>query len=1201
MASTLGVLEQTALSFYADGSTKTDITARIQTANDEISFFGTSGAQNGVAVSNALSYQMVGATSGNFTMEPSAVTTDYKITWPAAAATASGYVLKSDTSGNLTWEPESSDLSWKEPVIVATTTNIALTGTFAIDGVTVAAGDRVLVKEQTTATENGIYIVDAGAWTRAPDMAAASDSSGDAVISTQGTVNADKAWVQTSDPGIVGTDNLVFATFGSAPPAAGTASEIQINDPDNVGSFAACSTLIDPLTSNPSQTTFTYALSADGTVGTLGVGMTPTATNAGAFLILGNNAAAGSALVGTSIGISGGDGDGIASGGIVEIFGGNASAGTGGTIELVLGQSESNNGGDFIVTGGNGGTAGTGNGGNMNLVTGNGGTAGGNAGNVSITTGTPASPGTGNSGDISIGTGSTGTSTGVSGTINLLTGNGSAGGTGDITLETGGVSSILPSGDITLTSGDAAGGNAGGISLSSGKTLGAGNGGNIEITCGETDSTGLGGNLLIASGSTTAGGGAGILLVSAGEAASGSSGDAGSALITGGNSIAGATGNAGNLTLSAGSAFVAGDGGSINLSAGVGVSAFGDFNLRAGTNVATDDGFKFQNSSSVDLILIRGGSENATTVVPGVGQGTLHVTGGASFTETAYATDFNAVNSMIMDGSTSGKFTMQAAAVTTNYTVTWPDAVAAGTGYVLKSDATGALTWEQESSALTWKDSVVAASTANVTIATPGATIDGVTLTANDRVLLKDQTAPIENGIYIWTGPAAALTRSLDMPAGSNAAGVAVISTQGTQNDDTAWVCTTNAPVDIVGTNPLTFVSFGAAGVGAAGIASEIQINDPNSVGSFAASSTINNGGTPSECIFNYAIDGTGTQSTLQVGNDTTTTNNCQFQIAGSNANAASNADGTSIAITGGIGDGTGAGGSFTVFTGQTTSTGDSGSIVLQTGGSTGTGGGGDVFVRTSGSAGGGDAGNITIQSAGTDVGAGSGGSILIDTRPTDGTASGDAGDIVISSGTTTATSTGNAGNVDISAGGSVTAGNAGSVSLTAGAVTGGGTGTFGNITLQTGTSTATDNGFIFQNSSSTSLVLIRGDAENATGITPGAGQGTLHVTGGASFTQDVYGNSFNAISDVRMKTDINRIEDPLNKLMEIEGYSYNWKNEKLNRGKKQLGVIAQQLEEIGLSDVVTGTDDAKAVNYLALIPLMIEAIKEIANDIYTE
>jgi len=59
-------------------------------------------------------------------------------------------------------------ISWKQPVAAATTANIALTGAQTIDTVSVVAGDRVLVKDQSTQANNGIYIVGTP-WTRSPD------------------------------------------------------------------------------------------------------------------------------------------------------------------------------------------------------------------------------------------------------------------------------------------------------------------------------------------------------------------------------------------------------------------------------------------------------------------------------------------------------------------------------------------------------------------------------------------------------------------------------------------------------------------------------------------------------------------------------------------------------------------------------------------------------------------------------------------------------------------------------------------------------------------------------------------------------------------------------------------------------------------------------------------------------------------------
>lgn len=108
-------------------------------------------------------------------------------------------------------------LNTKTPVQVATTTNIAaLTGLLTIDGYTTIAGDRVLVKDQTTQSQNGIYVASAGAWSRASDMST-SIKEGDYVFVDLGTTWARSSWVVTSvDPMTVGTSAVVWTRYNAA-------------------------------------------------------------------------------------------------------------------------------------------------------------------------------------------------------------------------------------------------------------------------------------------------------------------------------------------------------------------------------------------------------------------------------------------------------------------------------------------------------------------------------------------------------------------------------------------------------------------------------------------------------------------------------------------------------------------------------------------------------------------------------------------------------------------------------------------------------------------------------------------------------------------------------------------------------------------------------------------------------------------------
>lgn len=86
-----------------------------------------------------------------------------------------------------------------------------------------------------------------------------------------------------------------------------------------------------------------------------------------------------------------------------------------------------------------------------------------------------------------------------------------------------------------------------------------------------------------------------------------------------------------------------------------------------------------------------------------------------------------------------------------------------------------------------WKDSARAASTANLTIASPGASIDGVSMAANDRVLVKDQSTANQNGIYIWNGAASPMTRAADADVYSELEAAVVVVEEGTTNGGTTW------------------------------------------------------------------------------------------------------------------------------------------------------------------------------------------------------------------------------------------------------------------------------------------------------------------------------------------------------------------------------------------------------------------------------
>jgi cytoskeletal protein CcmA (bactofilin family) len=109
-------------------------------------------------------------------------------------------------------------LDIKDSVKVATSGNVTLSGGATIDGVVLNVGDRVLVKHQTDATQNGIYVVQTGAWTRAIDFDQDTDvTSGAFVFVEQGTLGGNMGYVLVTDGAInIGVTPLSFTQFSGA-------------------------------------------------------------------------------------------------------------------------------------------------------------------------------------------------------------------------------------------------------------------------------------------------------------------------------------------------------------------------------------------------------------------------------------------------------------------------------------------------------------------------------------------------------------------------------------------------------------------------------------------------------------------------------------------------------------------------------------------------------------------------------------------------------------------------------------------------------------------------------------------------------------------------------------------------------------------------------------------------------------------------
>lgn len=96
-----------------------------------------------------------------------------------------------------------------------------------------------------------------------------------------------------------------------------------------------------------------------------------------------------------------------------------------------------------------------------------------------------------------------------------------------------------------------------------------------------------------------------------------------------------------------------------------------------------------------------------------------------------------------------------------------------------------------------------------------------------------------------------------------------------------------------------------------------------------------------------------------------------------------------------------------------------------------------------------------------------------------------------------------------------------------------------------------------------------------------------LHVVGDVLITGVTTSTDFNSASDINLKTNIKTIENPIEKIIQINGVTFNWKKD----ARPSVGVIAQEIEKV-FPELVQG-EDPKTVNYNGLVGLLIECIKE--------
>jgi len=240
-AGTIYYATDTYLFYYSDGSTWTQTNA-FGTVTAQTSYGAASGNGSATtyaradhthgtpALGTATPNAIAGVTgSAGSASTPSKEDHTHAFT-PAADLSMAGFKLTSlatptadtDAANKGYVDSVAQGLDPKASVVAATTTNGTLATAFAngqvVDGVTLATGNRILIKNQTDQTANGIYTVNAsGAPTRSTDMDNGSEFPGAFVFVEQGTVNADTGWTCTNNaPVTLGSTNITWTQFSGA-------------------------------------------------------------------------------------------------------------------------------------------------------------------------------------------------------------------------------------------------------------------------------------------------------------------------------------------------------------------------------------------------------------------------------------------------------------------------------------------------------------------------------------------------------------------------------------------------------------------------------------------------------------------------------------------------------------------------------------------------------------------------------------------------------------------------------------------------------------------------------------------------------------------------------------------------------------------------------------------------------------------------
>ena len=227
---TLPTIGTTGAKFNGSTSGTTTVVATAVAGTTTLTLPAATDTLVGKATTDTLTNKSISGSTNTFTNIPNSGLTNSSITLGTTNIALGGTSLTPAglTSVTVTQDPVAAlDLATKQYVdavvqgldpkascVAATTVNITLSGTQTIDGVALIAGDRCLVKNQTTQANNGIYVVSASTWTRSLDMDVWAEVPGAFTFIEQGTTQADTGWVCTSNAGgTIGVTAITWVQF----------------------------------------------------------------------------------------------------------------------------------------------------------------------------------------------------------------------------------------------------------------------------------------------------------------------------------------------------------------------------------------------------------------------------------------------------------------------------------------------------------------------------------------------------------------------------------------------------------------------------------------------------------------------------------------------------------------------------------------------------------------------------------------------------------------------------------------------------------------------------------------------------------------------------------------------------------------------------------------------------------------------------